>query len=115
MAPSIPKGSIGGSRPEGLTWGRAGCGKTARPVREGRGKGDRPLTLISVRLLPVGGTTRSRERANRSNGTRGACLPPLSEGRPPGLPRTEQHTRRLSRLAFRATAGDPTPMHYRDE
>ena len=47
MASAIPTRSTGNSRPEGLTWGRAGCGKTARPVREGRGTGNRLLTFIA--------------------------------------------------------------------
>src|SRR6266568_1110967 len=46
MATRIPVGSTGRSCPEGLTWWRAGCGKTARPVREGRGLGNHPLTFI---------------------------------------------------------------------
>src|SRR5712692_7786247 len=46
MASAVPSGSTGRPCPEGLTWWRAGCGKTARPVREGRGLGNRPLTFI---------------------------------------------------------------------
>src|SRR5712692_9034224 len=76
MASAVPSGSTGRPCPEGLTWWRAGCGKTARPVREGRGLGNRPLTFIAfvavvstARCLQrhgsFGGKERGRERSPR--------------------------------------------------